>query len=102
MKPKKCKHCKCPVGKTIGNLGYCKKCIELARQAQSDMKREETCSKIYRMDTIMGVSVMGHFPDIKICGKCPDFAPDKCNAYRRFKAEGTAKKLMPGHLHVLK
>jgi len=27
---KVCKHCHCPVRDTIGNSGYCKKCIALA------------------------------------------------------------------------
>ena len=31
-KPKFCKHCGRPVRETVGNTGYCKKCIEEARK----------------------------------------------------------------------
>ncbi len=31
--PKRCKHCKKPVGKTVQDLGYCKKCIQKAAKA---------------------------------------------------------------------
>lgn len=31
-KPKKCKGCGRPVGVTVGNSGYCKKCIKKARE----------------------------------------------------------------------
>ena len=36
--PKKCKHCGRPVGVTIGNLGYCKKCLEEAKKLQKEKK----------------------------------------------------------------
>ena len=40
MKPKRCKHCDRPVYKTISNLGYCRKCIALAREQQQPRARE--------------------------------------------------------------
>ena len=33
-KPKVCKGCGRPVSETVGGLGYCKKCIKLAREEQ--------------------------------------------------------------------
>lgn len=33
---RRCKHCKRPVRKMQGELGYCKKCIRLAQQEQGD------------------------------------------------------------------
>lgn len=36
MKVKRCKHCGKPVSITVANLGYCKKCIKLAREHKDD------------------------------------------------------------------
>ena len=33
-KPKVCKGCGKPVSETVGDCGYCKKCIEKAREEQ--------------------------------------------------------------------
>ncbi len=47
-KPKFCKHCKKPVRETIGNLGYCKDCLELAKREQKiqkDLKLDPTGMK---------------------------------------------------------
>jgi len=35
-KLKVCRHCGRPVRETVGNAGYCKKCIELAKEVRND------------------------------------------------------------------
>ena len=36
MKPRSCKHCKKPVRVTIGGLGYCKTCLNKARERNQE------------------------------------------------------------------
>lgn len=36
MRPRKCKQCKRPVGKTRGGLGFCKACLKEALRLQNE------------------------------------------------------------------